>query len=974
VSHLLIESIHAPRAVALGLCALVACVAVACGDAPTASGAADAIVVPTDATNDAVGDDAAGDDAAGDDATGDAGAVDAEADAATDTDATPPDATADAASDTADACTPGTEVCNGVDDDCDGTIDEGFDLGGACTVGVGGCRREGTLVCGEAGDLVCDRAAGRPDLEVCNGVDDDCDGTVDNACAACGTVAREVMLPASVTGDAVSGVTADGATVWIAAPPTLVRVDADGTVLARGLGLDDDVARFGLGLDPRGQVVAVGVAPAGGLTVSTLDDVGVRSRRLLTPADPSSAHFAIDGATLAVAWAEGGETWVTTVDLASEGADASAPPVSLGVGDVVGVALVAGRTTVALRAPSRLVAVEVGRELWSLNLAESGIDVAGLADDGERLAVVGAGAEGIRAATIDRREGRLSWQASTDGFAVTAGVTDARPRAVSFDAGGRVRIVFDGVVDGDRTARVALAEPGVGFVEWAAGWRYTTTLGAAATTADGVAHVGHYDGPTGERVVLRHLHRPCAGARDSAVARTWVLSGQSNMVGYGRVAELPAELAAPFVAVDMFTDTSRTIVPAGPASIAGLFGPEVSFAREVALAYPNERLMLVKYAVGGTNLYSQWAPGESADDPLRGGLYRIWQTTVANAVAANAARDVETVFAGMAWMQGESDGFDAPNAIAYAANLMRFVRRTRDDLGVGLSIPFAIGRIYAPTVPQRDIVRAGQAHAAGAVRGAAIVDTDDLPLGDVIHYDTGGTLTLGRRLAAAALHAGPPVARELSAPREPASWVGEAVDFERVWSLDVPAEAHWFLEGQVPYAEDLRADFADVAIDRVAWLLELDARDRGERRVWVSADPPDGVASLGVPVDAQQVGPLTGVRVASTEPTLQTTEPVDGRIEFWSSCYEAGADGLLDAFDVPTALDCYGSMQVHAALDADAPGALTTVLSFNRWATPLDGLDVTIGPSSILHPDGTFTRAGRGWESRRLSMWVRRAE
>ncbi len=39
-------------------------------------------------------------------------------------------------------CTPGTEVCNGVDDNCDGNIDENFpDVGSQCTVGLGGVRR-----------------------------------------------------------------------------------------------------------------------------------------------------------------------------------------------------------------------------------------------------------------------------------------------------------------------------------------------------------------------------------------------------------------------------------------------------------------------------------------------------------------------------------------------------------------------------------------------------------------------------------------------------------------------------------------------------------------------------------------------------------------------------------------------------------------------------------------------------------------
>ncbi|MFN3200869.1 MAG: putative metal-binding motif-containing protein [Bradymonadia bacterium] len=73
------------------------------------------------------------------------------------------------------------ELCNGEDDDCDGTTDEGFDtLGDACEVGVGACLRSGALVCAEDGSgTTCDAAPGDPVIEQCNGIDDDCDGAID---------------------------------------------------------------------------------------------------------------------------------------------------------------------------------------------------------------------------------------------------------------------------------------------------------------------------------------------------------------------------------------------------------------------------------------------------------------------------------------------------------------------------------------------------------------------------------------------------------------------------------------------------------------------------------------------------------------------------------------------------------------------------------------------------------------------------
>jgi hypothetical protein len=76
---------------------------------------------------------------------------------------------------------PVAELCNGKDDNCDGRVDEAFPtLGQPCN--QQSCQGAGQLVCNAAGsDVECTVTAAGPSPEICDGRDNDCDGLVDEA-------------------------------------------------------------------------------------------------------------------------------------------------------------------------------------------------------------------------------------------------------------------------------------------------------------------------------------------------------------------------------------------------------------------------------------------------------------------------------------------------------------------------------------------------------------------------------------------------------------------------------------------------------------------------------------------------------------------------------------------------------------------------------------------------------------------------
>jgi hypothetical protein len=275
----------------------------------------------------------------------------------------------------------------------------------------------------------------------------------------------------------------------------------------------------------------------------------------------------------------------------------------------------------------------------------------------------------------------------------------------------------------------------------------------------------------------------------------YLLSGQSNMGGYGEVAAaVSAGQAVEFPEILSYHSANNAAnSPANtlgtlaqmPVYNAANFGPEIGLGDRLLELNPNgSPIAFIKHAQDGRDLFDHFAPGTNSTDTANWGAhFSLLVDTVTNGLAELRAHGFEPSIQGMVWQQGEADaksvvytdihGEQVDSATEYDTNMRNFITRIREQFAADAGddgIRFVLGEVFpqiradlADVFPGYETVKATQlgldeTQTNGFPNTATVpADTEGITSneqlvdgyrdGDDIHLSWQGQVTLGRSMA-----------------------------------------------------------------------------------------------------------------------------------------------------------------------------------------------------------------------------------
>lgn len=221
--------------------------------------------------------------------------------------------------------------------------------------------------------------------------------------------------------------------------------------------------------------------------------------------------------------------------------------------------------------------------------------------------------------------------------------------------------------------------------------------------------------------------------------RSFLMIGQSNMAGRGKIGEVPP-IENPLCFMLRMGRWQKMREPINPdrAIFEGKFCSGVGLSASFADAFANAYELpvgLIPCADGGTSI-DQWMPGGILYD------HAVMMTRLAMRTSQ---------FAGFLWHQGEADCKDEATVAAYKQKFITMMNSMRRDLGAE-DLPVIIGELSTKTDPkygQGD--RAEKLNRvfyeiADELPHCGVVKTTDLALKeDGLHFDSASLRVLGCR-------------------------------------------------------------------------------------------------------------------------------------------------------------------------------------------------------------------------------------
>lgn len=225
----------------------------------------------------------------------------------------------------------------------------------------------------------------------------------------------------------------------------------------------------------------------------------------------------------------------------------------------------------------------------------------------------------------------------------------------------------------------------------------------------------------------------------------YIIAGQSNASGFAQTTDPMSTFERRVLAPNddvYYRPTTGQVQDLQPVENHGAmtFGPELSFGNYIPFRSA-ERVAIVKYAVGSTDLEEDW-------DPDTGSMYALMMNRTLSTLNYLESLGHSPTIKGFNWIQGEEDARVQNYALNYESNLEDLFNSVREDLS-DPTLPIVLARINAPGRLYRDLVRDAQVEVAESMEGISWIDTDSLPLRDAVHYSGKGQYELGKDFAEA---------------------------------------------------------------------------------------------------------------------------------------------------------------------------------------------------------------------------------